>query len=98
MEEVRRGHSIKIETVETLFSSEPLSELRDKLSASDHSAPQFESLSVEPNKSKEVLIIDGEIIPYVEAKDGYRVYYQPAAKSLIEAARSFVDTQPEVKE
>ena len=98
MEEIRRGYSIKIETVETLFSSEPLSGLREELRASDRSEPHFQSLSVEPNVDKQVLIIDGEIIPYLETQDGYRVYYQPAANSLLEAARSYVDTQPEASE
>lgn len=47
------------------------------------------------SEEKEVLLIDGEVVPYVSTTEGFRIFYQPPEGTLLEAARSFVDTQPE---
>jgi hypothetical protein len=45
--------------------------------------------------NQETLLIDGEIIPYIQDAYGYHVYYQPPQNSLIKAARNFIETQRE---
>jgi len=45
--------------------------------------------------SQEILLIDGEPIPYYKNEQGYHIYYQPPENSLLKAARNFVETQRE---
>lgn len=42
----------------------------------------------------DVLRIDGEEIAYLKTADGFQVYYEPPKPTLIEAAKSYVETQP----
>ncbi len=44
---------------------------------------------------EELLFIDDEPVPFLKTDDGYFIFFEPAAGTLMEAARSFVDTQPE---
>ncbi|MEW4461463.1 hypothetical protein AB1K42_25485 [Roseibium algicola] len=97
-EETRRGYSIRIESVRSLVDDPNLSDLRDKLATSPSSGPTFESLIQSSEGNAEVLLIDGEIVPHIETDEGIRIYYQPPEQSLLEAARSFVDTQPETSQ
>lgn len=84
-EERRRGHSIEI-------------------IAPGQSTPGLEAALPEDLAAgvdagdEEVLLIDGKVVPYRRTTEGVRIYYQPPANSLIEAARGFVDTQPEKPE
>lgn len=82
--EERRGYRIDIDT--TAPESSP-----DELPANATSRAS-ESMA------DEVLRIDGDIVPYLKTPEGFRVYYQPPQNDLLEAARSYVDTQPEKKE
>lgn len=43
----------------------------------------------------EELLIDGATVPYLKTEDGYKIYYGSPKPSLIEAARNYIDTQPE---
>lgn len=97
-EEIRRGHSIRIYSIEAFIGSPNLSELRDNFVASPKSATQFEALSADNDERQDVLTIDGEIVPYVHTQEGYRIYYQPPTETLLDAARSYVDTQREAVE
>jgi len=45
--------------------------------------------------SQEILLIDGESVPYLKNAQGYHIYYQPPEDSLLNAARSFIETQGE---
>jgi hypothetical protein len=83
-EEVRRGYKIEI------------------LSAGD-SAPHAlavesgvdETVAAARAATGETLVIDGKPVPFTRSAGGYNIYYMPAENTLIEAARKFVDTQPE---
>jgi len=62
--------------------------------------PQVSSSEVLPEGEAdatvgEVLLVDGESIPYLKNAQGYHIYYQPPEDSLIKSARSFIETQRE---
>lgn len=82
-EELRRGHSLEI--------------VPPAQSPSQPEAAQPENLAPggEPG-GEDVLLIDGEVVPYLKTAEGIRIYYQKPAASIIEAARSYVDTQPDI--
>lgn len=81
--EQRRGYVIEIRSSE---APEP--------SATDGTTLSSDSGIVE-NDRDEILLIDGEAVPYIRTSEGYRIYYQPPETDLPSAARSYVDTQPE---
>jgi len=83
-EEVRRGYKIEI------YDQPPSNNL-------DEFSPR---LNANPGRSEptEALRIDDKNIPYQKTNQGYRIYYQPPEDSLIDAARSFIDTQREKSE
>ena len=81
-EERRRGHSIEI--------------IAPGQSTHGLEAAQPENLAAGAEASDEdIVLIDGKVVPYRRTTEGVRIYYQPPANSLIEAARDFVGTQPE---
>jgi hypothetical protein len=84
-EERRRGYHIEIR------SSQKAVAAGRELPAGDHT---FSAGAGE----EETLLIDGKVVPYLTTPEGIRIYYQPPAQNLLEAARSFVDTQREKKE
>lgn len=96
-QEERRGHKIRIETVRTLRSNPDLSLLHERLTAAPQAATQDKDIESSGDE-KPVLFIDDQVVPYARTEEGYRVYYQPPEKTLLEAARSFVDTQREASE
>jgi len=83
--ERRRGYRIEIQ-------GPPKSTTGNKELSSDSRTLAAES------DEKEVLLIDEKIVPYLKTPEGYRIYFQPPAADLLEAARSYVDTQPEKPE
>ena len=42
----------------------------------------------------DVLRVDGEEIAYITTDGGYQIYYESPKPTLVEAARSYVETQP----
>lgn len=84
-EEQRRGHSLEITPTERLPGG------------LERSLPESLAAGVAPS-DEEILLIDGEVVPYLRTPEGVRIYYQPPAANLIEAARNFVDTQREESE
>lgn len=85
--EIRRGYSITIRS-------------RDDMQAGNAENAPLESVpgaaaAADENLPDEVLTIDERTVPYTASPDGYNIYYMPTEKSLLEAARKFVDTQPE---
>lgn len=69
-------------------------EIRNQNGSSNDS--QFRILSGVPVEEKvEVLLIDGEVVPYIKTKDGYSIYYEPISSDLSSAAKNYVDTQPQ---
>lgn len=83
--EKRRGYDIEIR------SSEPSERSGIRVFSGRFPA----NGEVETSDNTEVLLIDGEVIPYSKTTEGYRIYYQPPTPDLPSAARSYVDTQPE---
>ena len=79
--ELRRGYVIEIQ------SRQPAT--RDGELAPDASPTTPDSAT------GDVLLIDGNVIPYLRTQEGVRIYYQPPQQDLLSAARSYVDTQPE---
>ena len=58
-------------------------------------AAALEASPAADSESEDVLLIDGQVVPYIATQEGIRIYYQAPEKDLLSAARSFVDTQPE---
>ena len=80
--EERRGYNIEI-----LTSSDDLEPSRTAVFSAE--------VTTELEENREILLIDGEVIPHLKSSDGYQIYYQPPMPDLPSAARSYVDTQPE---
>ena len=47
--------------------------------------------------TEDILLIDDEEVPYLATPEGFQVWYQPPKPTLMEAAESYLDTQPEVE-
>lgn len=84
--ETRRGY-----TIEVLSEDDPF----DVFSMAAPSSGVEEIVSAARDETGEVLMIDGKPVPFTKSADGYNIYYIPTQETLIEAARIFVDTQPE---
>ena len=83
--EQRRGYRIEIRT--SAPSTRPREETVPDVAA-----------AVPDSTAPEVLLIDGKVIPYIKTQEGIRIYYQTPKSDLLEAARSYVDTQREKTE
>lgn len=83
-EEMRRGYNIKI------YKAMPSS-------STDEVSPQLNAVAGD-SEGNEVLRIDDTNVPFLKTDQGYRIYYQPPEESLLEAARSYIDTQREKSE
>ncbi|WP_457796130.1 hypothetical protein [Methylocystis sp. S23] len=44
---------------------------------------------------KQELLIDGATVPYIKTEEGYKIFYGRPKDTLLEAARSYIDTQRE---
>lgn len=84
--ETRRGYIIEV-----LSEDDPLVMFR-------MAAPSQKSEGITSAARNEIgptLKIDGRPVPFTKSEQGYNIYYMPTKETLIEAARNFVDTQPE---
>lgn len=81
-EETRRGYKIQIQR-ESLENP-----TRSSAAASSESS----AVGVAEDQ---VLLIDGERVPYLKTKEGYKIYYGAPSETLLEAAQRYVDTQRE---
>ena len=85
--EIRRGY-----TIEVLSQEDTASRDFDKF------APESgveEMVTAAREATGETLVIDGKPVPFTKSADGYNIYYMPTENTLLDAARKFVDTQPE---
>lgn len=94
--ETRRGYTIRILSEDDSASMV----LTQSALESGSGAEKFESgvektIAAARQATGEVLIIDGKPVPFTKSADGYNIYYVPTQNTLLEAARKFVDTQPE---
>ncbi len=86
-EEVRRGYRIEVLSAEDSAS-------RDLNEVALESGVK-ETVAAAREATGEMLMIDGKPVPFTKSADGYNIYYMPTENALMEAARKFVDTQPE---
>nr|WP_306268117.1 hypothetical protein [Pararhizobium sp. IMCC3301] len=85
--EIRRGYVIEVISEENFTSS-----------AFNEIAPESwfeESVMAARETAGQMLTIDGKPVPFTMNSNGYNIYYMPTENTLLEAARKFVDTQPE---
>ena len=84
MEETRRGHRIEIVETELGFAASQFPAPNAKTTGFE---PQFEAEA----PSKRALLIDGELVEYMENGAGFWLGYLPPKDTLEEAAREYVD-------
>lgn len=86
-EELRRGYKIEVlsegDATPRVFSE------------SARESGVDETVAAAREATGETLVIDGKPVPFTKSAEGYNIYYMPAESSLMDAARKFVDTQPE---
>lgn len=58
----------------------------------DMHTEEYNGHQIEIEEGKE-LFIDKEEIPFVKTDEGYLIYYQPPEKTLLDAAKSYLNTQ-----
>ena len=84
-EELRRGYHIEVIPAEN----------QAEINAVQPEGVDIPDIAGDANQTGETLLIDGEPTPYIRTDEGYRIFYQPPAPTLLEAARDYVDTQRE---
>ena len=84
--ETRRGYTIEVLSEDDVFNV---------FSLAAPSGGVEEIVSAARDETGEILMIDGKPVPFTKSTDGYNIYYIPTQETLLDAARKFVDTQPE---
>lgn len=95
IEELFRGHSILIynpqDTLSDFHSVNPSG--GEPVWADKSSTPS----PIEKERD-DMLMINGKAIPYTKDATGYYIYYQSVEQNLLDAARSYLETQSEASE